>query len=57
MKDMLQYRHIGISEQEEALMLQAIGLSSIDELIEQTIPESIRLNEKIDLPEALTERQ
>ncbi|MDD3320177.1 MAG: aminomethyl-transferring glycine dehydrogenase [Paludibacter sp.] len=57
MKDMLQYRHIGISEQEEVLMLQSIGLKNIDELIDQTIPASIRLTEKIDLPEAFSERQ
>lgn len=57
MKDLLQTRHIGISEQDEVLMLQTIGASSLDELINQTIPASIRLNEKIVLPEPLTERQ
>jgi glycine dehydrogenase len=57
MKDMLQERHIGISEQDEAFMLQTVGASSLDELINQTIPASIRLKEKIVLPEPLTERQ
>lgn len=57
MKNLLQSRHIGISEQDEAVMLQAIGVKSIDELIDQTIPSTIRLAEPIELPEALTERQ
>jgi glycine dehydrogenase len=57
MKDMLKDRHIGVSEQDEAQMLQVIGANSIDELIDQTIPADIRLQELIDLPEALTEYQ
>jgi glycine dehydrogenase len=57
MKDLLQTRHIGVSEQDEAFMLQTVGASSLDELIDQTIPASIRLKEKIVLPEPLTERQ
>jgi glycine dehydrogenase len=57
MKDMLQNRHIGISEQDEALMLQVVGAESLDSLIHQTIPETIRLSEAIELPEPLTERQ
>ncbi len=57
MKDLLQTRHIGVSEQDEAFMLQTVGASSLDELINQTIPASIRLKEKIVLPEPLTERQ
>jgi glycine dehydrogenase len=57
MKDLLQARHIGISEQDEAFMLQTVGAKSLDELIDQTIPASIRLEEVIDLPEPLTERQ
>ncbi|MFZ4725484.1 MAG: glycine dehydrogenase, partial [Paludibacter sp.] len=57
MKDLLQARHIGISEQDEALMLQVIGVNHLEELISQTIPSNIRLDVSIDLPEALTERQ
>jgi glycine dehydrogenase len=57
MKDLLQARHIGISEQDEAIMFQTIGVKNLDELIEQTIPATIRLAEPIELPEALTERQ
>jgi len=57
MKDLLQARHIGVSEQDEAYMLQTIGVKSLDELIDQTIPASIRLEKAIELPEPLTERQ
>jgi len=57
MKDMLQSRHIGITDKEEAIMLQTIGVKSLDELIAQTIPSSIRLKDAIILPPALTERQ
>ena len=37
------HRHIGPNETETAAMLQTIGMSSIEELISQTIPASIRL--------------
>ena len=57
MKDLLQNRHIGISEKDEAFMLQTVGVNNLDELIAQTIPSSILLKEPIELPEALTERQ
>jgi len=57
MKDMLKGRHIGVSEIEEALMLQTIGVASLDELISQTIPSNIRFAESLELPDALTERQ
>lgn len=48
-------RHIGITAQEQKIMLEAIGVSTLDELIEQTIPADIRLSEPMDLPKALTE--
>ena len=57
MKDILKFRHIGISEENKAEMLNFIGLKSMEELIDQTIPENIRLTNPIDLPEPLTEYQ
>jgi len=36
-------RHIGPNEQETKAMLKTIGVKSIDELIEKTVPSSIRL--------------
>ncbi len=48
-------RHIGPSQQEMDIMLKAIGAGSLDALIEETIPQSIRSTEALDIPEALTE--
>ncbi|MDO4756160.1 MAG: aminomethyl-transferring glycine dehydrogenase [Parabacteroides sp.] len=50
-------RHIGIAKEEIPSMLQAIGVNSVDELIEQTIPSNIRLTEPLNLPEPMTERE
>ena len=36
--DLLASRHIGINEQDTAIMLRKIGVNSLDELINQTIP-------------------
>lgn len=52
-----QNRHIGINEHDEQIMLSKIGVSSLDELIEQTIPQDIRLKEPIKLPKALSEHE
>lgn len=38
-------------------MLGVIGVKSVDELIEQTVPESIRLKKALDLPAPLTESE
>ena len=38
-------------------MLQTIGVESIDELIDETIPTSIRMTEALDLPDRLSERE
>ena len=53
--DLLPNRHIGISPKDEAKMLQKIGVKSLDELIERTLPANIRLTEPLDLPPAMTE--
>lgn len=48
-------RHIGPSESEIREMLEAIDAASLDALIEETVPASIRMNRDMDLPEALSE--
>ncbi|MCK5729730.1 MAG: glycine dehydrogenase (aminomethyl-transferring), partial [Draconibacterium sp.] len=50
-------RHLGPREKEIKEMLDFVGVSSMDELMEQTIPENIRLNEPMKLNEGLTERK
>lgn len=49
-------RHIGPSEHEKKDMLQKIGVASIDELIEKTIPAGIRLNRSLAIDNPLTEK-
>ena len=50
-------RHVGISAEDIPSMLEAIGVSSVDELINQTIPGNIRLKKPLNLPEPMTERE
>ncbi len=50
-------RHIGPSPQDIATMLDTLGLASMDALIEQTIPASIRSDAPFQLPESLDENR
>lgn len=50
-------RHLGNSEEEAAQMLKSIGVKSLDELINQTIPESIRMHTPLEIPDALSEHE
>ncbi len=56
-KEKFAHRHIGPRGHETALMLEKIGVSSLEELIAQTVPENIRLSGPMKIGEALTERQ
>ena len=49
------HRHIGPSTADTAHMLQYIGASSLDELLDQTIPKAIQLEKPMELPEAQSE--
>ncbi len=49
-------RHIGPRDADIAKMLEALGVDSLDALIEQAVPENIRASELPDLPPALDER-
>ncbi len=53
--DSFSSRHIGPNADETSKMLEAIGVSSLDELISQTVPAQIRLEKELDLPQALSE--
>jgi glycine dehydrogenase len=50
-------RHIGPRKDEIAEMLRAVGVSSMEELINQTVPSNIRLKEPLKLQEGLSERK
>ncbi|MCW8848587.1 MAG: glycine dehydrogenase (aminomethyl-transferring), partial [Melioribacteraceae bacterium] len=50
-------RHIGPREHEIDEMLKTIGINSIEELINETVPDNILLTEKLSLNEALSETE
>jgi glycine dehydrogenase len=56
-KDKFEFRHIGPDAAQVAEMLKTIGAKSLDDLIDQTIPSSIRLHDPLDLPPARTEQE
>lgn len=54
-KDDFTSRHNGPSCEEAQKMLQTIGVKTMDELIEKTVPAAIRLPKPLDLPEGMQE--
>ena len=50
-------RHIGPNEEEQKKMLAKINASSIDQLLEETIPASIRLEAPLDLESGISEHE
>ena len=48
-------RHIGADENETSEMLKTIGENSVDELINKTVPSSIRMKYELNIPEAMSE--
>ncbi|HCA00144.1 MAG TPA: glycine dehydrogenase (aminomethyl-transferring), partial [Pseudomonas sp.] len=49
-------RHLGPDQGEQQAMLDALGLASREQLIEQTVPPAIRLQGELNLPPALDEQ-
>ena len=56
-EDLFQSRHIGPREEDLPAMLDSIGLDSLDQLIGETIPQKIRLNGSLNLPDAISEQK
>jgi len=54
-QEKFQVRHIAPNEADTSKMLQTVGVKSLDELIDQTIPAKIRLKKPLDLPTAKSE--
>ncbi len=50
-------RHIGPGEKETSGMLKTIGVKSLDELIDRTIPASIRSKKSLNVTDPLSEHQ
>ena len=54
--DFANRRHIGPSPEEIADMLRVVGVSSLDALIDETVPKDIRQGEALDFGRPLSER-
>jgi glycine dehydrogenase len=50
-------RHIGPNEAEKASMLNKIGVASVAELVDRTIPAHIRLNRELNVTNAMSEQE
>ncbi len=50
------YRHLGPRDNDLPVMFQTIGVDSMEQLIYETIPDSIRLKKPLNLPPAMTEQ-
>jgi glycine dehydrogenase len=50
-------RHIGPDAAEVDAMLASVGVGSLDELIDKAVPSGIRLDHRLDLPEAVSEAE
>ena len=50
-------RHIGPDENQLNEMLATIGVKSLDELVDRTVPSGIRMHKPLDLPPAMSEAE
>ena len=50
-------RHIGPRSLDVKTMLKKVGVDSISQLIDETVPSQIRLNKEMDLPASMTENK
>jgi len=55
MKNEFTKRHNGPGTEDVAKMLETIGVKSMDELIDKTLPQAIRFKKPLDLPEGMSE--
>ena len=55
--DRFVFRHVGPDEEEVSEMLRVVGAESLDRLIDETIPSSIRLRRALDIPAAKSEHE
>ena len=55
--DTFSKRHIGPNSEEKSAMLKAVGVSSIDELINKTIPSHIRLDKDLNIQRGFSEQE
>ena len=48
-------RHIGPSDDDQSKMLQYVGYNSLDELMQNTVPEKILLKDNLKIDQPLSE--
>jgi len=53
----LEPRHVGLTEEDEKRMLEAVGAESMEALVRETMPADIILPEGIELDEPMTEQE
>ena len=49
-------RHLGPGEEQTEHMLSELGCTSLDDLIDKTVPKSILSDQPLDIPDSLSER-
>lgn len=52
-----QHRHNGPNESQTEEMLNTVGVNSLDELIDRTVPPGIRMKGELNLPDAMSEAE
>jgi glycine dehydrogenase len=55
--DSFAYRHIGPNQSDLSEMLSTVGVTTLEQLIYETIPDNIRLKNPLNLPPALSENE
>lgn len=50
-------RHIGVNQAEQQALLQAVGANNMQDFINQTVPESVRMPQPLNLPESIPEHE
>lgn len=50
-------RHIGVNQAEQQALLKAVGVNNMQDFINQTVPQSVRMPQPLNLPESLPEHE
>jgi len=56
-KENFSNRHVGPNSSELEIILKTIGVESVEELLNQTIPDNIRLKKDLNIPEGISEME
>ncbi len=51
------HRHVGTSPEDQACMLKVLGYDTLDDLIDDAVPDGVRRLGRIDLPPAMSEHE